>query len=162
MFEFEREDDRDRILDQAPWSYMGHHMVLQVLPPHIQISELQFHSCSFWIQAYGLPPQNFSAKNAKTIIGDSIGDFIKVDEHSLLSTQYLRFRTTIDIQDPLPLGFFSPREGLPPIWINFKYERLPNFCYRCGRLDHEQDDCLYDDMEGYGPNLRAQGYKNVG
>ena len=26
-------------------------------------------------------------------------------------------------------------------WIRFKYERLPNICYWCGRLSHSDKDC---------------------
>lgn len=29
-------------------------------------------------------------------------------------------------------------------WVNFKYERLPNFCYRCGFLNHALKDCTDD------------------
>ena len=26
-------------------------------------------------------------------------------------------------------------------WVLFKYERLPNFCYQCGLLDHDLNEC---------------------
>ena len=26
-------------------------------------------------------------------------------------------------------------------WVHFKYERLPNFCYRCGLLEHDLKEC---------------------
>ena len=50
------------------------------------------------------------------------------------------------------------------MWISFKYERLPNMCYWCGRLTHDDRDCgLWIDSEGtltpeqreFGPFLRA-------
>ncbi|KAJ4841100.1 hypothetical protein Tsubulata_037185 [Turnera subulata] len=27
------------------------------------------------------------------------------------------------------------------VWISFKYEKLADFCYRCGRLDHKLQSC---------------------
>ena len=50
-------------------------------------------------------------------------------------------------------------------WIAFRYERLPNFCYWCGCLDHAEkvcDDGLkkknVDSSEGfqYGVWMRAE------
>ena len=50
------------------------------------------------------------------------------------------------------------------MWILFKYERLLNMCYWCGRLTHDDRDCeLWIDSEGtltpdqreFGPYFRA-------
>ena len=50
------------------------------------------------------------------------------------------------------------------MWISFKYERLLNMCYWCGRLAHDDRDCeWWIDNEGtltleqreFGPYLRA-------
>ena len=50
------------------------------------------------------------------------------------------------------------------MWISFKYERLPNMCYWCGRLTHDDRDCdLWINSEGtltpeqreFGPYMRA-------
>ena len=32
-------------------------------------------------------------------------------------------------------------EGGEKIWVNFRYERLPNICYWCGYFDHSDKDC---------------------
>lgn len=50
------------------------------------------------------------------------------------------------------------------MWVDFKYERLPIFCYWCGRVDHDERDCLQwtrsketlrPEEKQYGPWLRA-------
>ena len=49
--------------------------------------------------------------------------------------------------------------------VHFKYERLPNFCYRCGLLEHDLKECPenvgMDKVEGrddlqYGAWLRGE------
>ena len=47
------------------------------------------------------------------------------------------------------------------IWVNFWYEKLPNFCYICGLLDHTENDCYKNYQQDqpqtwdYGPMLHA-------
>ncbi|KAK7838732.1 hypothetical protein CFP56_019309 [Quercus suber] len=47
----------------------------------------------------------------------------------------------MDITKPLCRGhritMASGKEG----WVSFKYERLPNLCYWCGRLTHSDREC---------------------
>lgn len=36
---------------------------------------------------------------------------------------------------------FISVEGHDKVWLAFKYENLPKFCFSCGRLGHEIKDC---------------------
>ena len=60
------------------------------------------------------------------------------------------------------------------VWVSFKYERLPNLCYWCGRLTHVDKDCaIWIESEGtlwvedhqFGPSIHAPAFmpsrKNV-
>ena len=44
--------------------------------------------------------------------------------------------------------------------MDYKYERLPSFCFRCGFLGHEDQSCLMANVEEsavqYGDWLRAR------
>lgn len=51
-------------------------------------------------------------------------------------------------------------------WISFKYERCPDFCYKCGRIGHSERGCTIEvriikgQMENqFGPWLRPGGGK---
>ena len=56
----------------------------------------------------------------------------------------------MDISVPLKCGQrLEPQDG-EPFWIYFQYEKLPNFCYACGKLDHVIREC--EDGDGVSPN----------
>ena len=77
----------------------------------------------------------------------------------------------VDITLPLCRGRVISFPNGSKSWVNFKYERLPNMCYWCGRLDHNDRDCelwieskgtLTTEQQQFGSGLRAPSYKTAG
>ncbi|GMP35408.1 hypothetical protein CsSME_00007851 [Camellia sinensis var. sinensis] len=89
-------------------------------------------------------------------------------EGLLLNRSFLRFRVAINLQEPLPKGIWLKRpQGGSAIWVFFKYERLSDFCYDCGRIGHDNKICKFVSKEqgqasGYGPELRTGAVKSWG
>lgn len=61
--------------------------------------------------------------------------------------------------DTLVPGFFHRCPPKEPTWIQYKHERLYDFCYVCGRLGHLSFSCPVEprpsDSGFYGPFLKA-------
>ncbi|KAI8010271.1 hypothetical protein LOK49_LG06G00617 [Camellia lanceoleosa] len=58
-------------------------------------------------------------------------------------------------------------EGEAAPWVPFKYEKLSDFCFDCGRLGHDRYSCKFVSREtgsksGYGPHLRTGIARNTG
>ncbi|KAF3443803.1 hypothetical protein FNV43_RR13493 [Rhamnella rubrinervis] len=49
---------------------------------------------------------------------------------------YLRVRIDVQVEHPLPPGFFQAQDDGLERWIQFKFERLSDFCFKCGMFDH--------------------------
>lgn len=72
LFQFGDLDDRRRVLAEAPWSVMGHLLVLQPLLAGKSASDMEFNWSPFWVQVHGLPVAKMTRKNAH-IIGQQLG-----------------------------------------------------------------------------------------
>lgn len=55
--------------------------------------------------------------------------------------KFMRVKVNLDIYLPLRQGWVVSLKKGAKTWVSFKYERLPNICYWCGRLDHGDKDC---------------------
>nr|POF26734.1 hypothetical protein CFP56_51090 [Quercus suber] len=55
--------------------------------------------------------------------------------------RFLRKRVKVEIRQPLCRGRLVDLEGRDLIWVAFRYKRLPMFCYKCGKLNHDERDC---------------------
>ncbi|KAJ8441885.1 hypothetical protein Cgig2_014354 [Carnegiea gigantea] len=75
----------------------------------------------------------------------------------------LEDRNRVNIQEPLSRGAIATFGDAGAKWVPFKYEKLPNFCYRCGQLTHVEYDFNEDEDEDtkgqYGNWLRASPIK---
>ena len=47
----------------------------------------------------------------------------------------------MDFSQPLCRERVVSLEEGGQVWVSFKYEQLPNICYWCGWLDHDDKDC---------------------
>lgn len=70
----------------------------------------------------------------------------------------MRIRVTIDLSKPLKRRMKVKKSGSVWVWITFKYENVPTFCFICGLLGHSEKFCnkLFDTPEEdivkpYGP-----------
>lgn len=87
--------------------------------------------------------------------------------HMFIAHLFLCFSVDIPVDNPLPAGFFQPKDDESELWIQFKLERLSDFWYCCGMLNHVTVRChfaepaLVTSMNGiivrlYGPWLRVE------
>ena len=93
-------------------------------------------------------------------ICDIIGEVQKstgaVDEEG---GHFIRVHVLIDISLPLCRGKLITMEDGGKIWIGFKYERLPNFCFECVCLNHSDQNCeLWIESKG---TLTCQSSNNL-
>ena len=84
---------------------------------------------------------------------------------------FIRVRVTLNVSLPLCRGGVITLESGEKIWVSFKYERLPNICYWCGCLTHDDKNCelwiqsrgtLTTEQQQYGPNLRSPPFRLAG
>ncbi|RXH78461.1 hypothetical protein DVH24_001979 [Malus domestica] len=59
-----------------------------------------------------------------------------------------------DTSKPLVTGCWLPQEDNMETWVEFRYERLQDFCYKCGRICHVLNECFFaqapGSVAGYG------------
>ena len=161
----------DQILQSQPWSFDKYLVMLQRYDSDILVRDLVFTKALFWVQVHNLLVRFMNTKVAEGIC-DIVGEIQKstkvVDDDGIY---FMRVRVSIDITLPLCRGRVITMENGEKHWVNFKYERLPNFCFWCGRLNHSDKDCtlwieskgtLSPDSQQFNSSLKAAPYMTSG
>ena len=92
---------------------------------------------TFWLQLHNIPPLSMTGAIALTI-GGIAGKVIKVDISVSKECigRFLGVKVCLNVKEQLMRGTHVqfPDEGM--IWVDFKYECLPNYCLICAFLGH--------------------------
>lgn len=165
LFRFFHEGDLERIIKDGPWAYEQSLLILRRVEPHEDPESLVLMHSAFWIQVHGLPV-GYRSDAILQAVGNFIGTLVKTDERNFDGTMHVfyRIRVVIDVSKPLKKGMRLKRDNGDWAMIEFRYERLPTFCFVCGLIGHGDKFCpkaLLDRgsqvEKQYGAGLRAGG-----
>lgn len=124
---------------------------------------------TFNVLVSGLPFRMRHNKAMATVIANGVGDFVELPSENSTHDDgmSLRIKIKMDITKPLKRALRVKCVNGEAIMVTFTYERLPNFCYRCGIIGHLLKDCkiqfdieaacgdVSEDSMEWGPWLRA-------
>lgn len=119
------------------WLFDNNLFTLQDLDGLRQIEKVHFDSKTLWIQLHKLPMMCMTGFYGN-LIGKTIGKVIEVDvdDDDTTCGLFLCVRVEVNLFKPLPRGRSLKIKG-NNFWIPLKYEKLPWFCFSCGRITHE-------------------------
>ncbi|KAJ8433729.1 LOW QUALITY PROTEIN: hypothetical protein Cgig2_019797 [Carnegiea gigantea] len=159
-FQFFSRADKDFALEEGLWSFDGSLLLLKEMFGLEQPSKVDLLTTRLWVKAYDVPGLKQTPMFAKPL-EDNVGSFAGCEETTLCGVdKSLNFKVDIDITKPLKRGIRTLVGG-NPIWIRFKYVKLPDFYYAFGKLGHVYKECVLFDLTvsendlQYGSWLRA-------
>ncbi|KAJ8425500.1 hypothetical protein Cgig2_015893 [Carnegiea gigantea] len=120
-------------------------------------SEVQFSKARFWVKAYDVPGKKQTTSFAH-LLASNIGDFVSCNEATMFGVdKAVCFRADTDISKPLRKGIGVTVAG-ETMWIRFKFVKLPDSCYGCGRLVRTLKDCEIVVAEDDDPDLHYSAW----
>lgn len=125
------------MIHEGPLSFDHNLVLVKPMERELQVSKIKFTEVAFWIRLYDIPLNAMNEKVRK-LVGKRIGSVVNVDG---TWGEYMKVRVKLNISLPLMRGTHVDLGPLGVFWIRFAYERLPKFCYFCGKLGHQQKDC---------------------
>ena len=163
QFKFSSGFQLDWVERNGPWNFENNLLLLYRWKRGLSATNITFTHAPFWVQIWGLPFENLSKEVGKDL-GNSLGHYFETDKRMWLTEQarFLRVRVDIPLNKPLRRGGNILNLDGEKTWVNFKYERLPSFCYVCGCWGHDEKHCPNlpcnpNSPKQYGEWLRASG-----
>lgn len=166
LVEFEHEEDKIRVMEGRPWFFEGQLFALSDYDGVTPLEKMHFDSAAFWVRMYRLP---FSCMGRAMgfKIGATIGvvEDVDTDEEGISWGQFLRVKVHINFFKPLPRGGIIKLQN-KALWVEFWYEKIPKFCFKCGVICHGAGGCVNEELRWkhgrgkeneYGPWMKV-GY----
>lgn len=162
IFKLLLKSEKKRILYGGPWHFDRSLLVITKQRGMGDVKRQDFTHASFWVQIHNMPIMCMDREIIKEI-GGRIGEVqeVEMDEIRECISPFARVQIMVNITQPLTKRLLLKSEEDRRISLRIAYEKLPEFCFCCGLIEHSFRECL--DYKGqpkdeltYGVWMRAQ------
>ncbi|KAJ1387554.1 Zinc knuckle CX2CX4HX4C [Sesbania bispinosa] len=162
QFLFDEEKDVERVLRGSPWIFRNAWLLLKRWERGQEIESLNFSIVPLKIQIWGLPLHCRTTRMGSKI-GACMGEVVDAEAFATKEKgSFIKVKVNFDTTQPPKPGVNVGSRANGVTWVDFRYERLPQFRYSCGLVGHEESGCVStqrkdDEQEEsfLGPWLRA-------
>ncbi|XP_019179235.1 PREDICTED: uncharacterized protein LOC109174453 [Ipomoea nil] len=154
LFRFYHEADVERVINVGPWTYEQSLLIMKRLDLGEDPYAMALDQAEFWVQVHSLPA-GFRSEIVVKAIGSFLGTLIHVDDRNFDGSMRLfyRVRVAIDVAKPLKKQMKLKKDNGSWVYVDFRYERLPTFCFLCGVIGHGEKFCS---KIVHGADLKAE------
>jgi hypothetical protein len=140
---FNQEGDYKFVDRGGPWIHQGVACLVAPFNNDAQPSEAVLDTVRLWVHFYNVAWKKQTREYGK-LIGSKLGKVVEVDvdAEGLELSEYLRVRIDWPLNQRLLARFKTTVKGQPtPRIYEMRYERVPYFCFHCGFIGHNEEQC---------------------
>lgn len=144
LFRFESRLDLDKVHREGPWRFNDFSVDVHDVPPSKVLPRVELFLVPYWLQLYGLPAlwqHAYMASYVGYLMRHVLDVGATVWHNTSIGLSFICIRVLMDVRNRLPRGTSVKLDDDTDMKVAFKYERLFNFCYWCGVVDHVVMDC---------------------
>ncbi|CAL1405002.1 unnamed protein product [Linum trigynum] len=160
VYSFPSEAGRDAVWAGRPWNMANTLVALKKWDGELNPEEVEFNTTAMWVQIHNIPNPLRDDDTVEAIASFVFPQFLKLDRTNTDARGWRRFfrvMVEVDFREPIPTGFEYP-VGKRSVWVSFKYERLSDLCYFCGKIGHPIHLCeIREENRQKGMSIEPSG-----
>ncbi|KAL3532282.1 hypothetical protein ACH5RR_005803 [Cinchona calisaya] len=157
----------ERVLKGRPWIFDNQILSLKKWRQGLEVEIDEFNKVRLWVQLWNIP-LHWLTRSISLKIGSVLGKMWDANIPNTGGKESRHIKVLVEFDACLLLirGTMAKMGGANR-WIEFRYEKCPDFCYKCGVIGHNEKGCtniltnVQSNLIKFGSWLKAKKEKRT-